>query len=40
MAKNNGELVEKMARLMKEFDYDIASPAEAREILGLKNRIV
>jgi len=36
MAKNNGELVEKMARIMKEFDYEIATPDEAREILGLK----
>lgn len=36
MAENNGQLVEKMARLMKELDYDIATPDEAREILGLK----
>lgn len=36
MAKSNGDLVEKMARLMNELDYEIASPDEAREILGLK----
>lgn len=35
LAKNNGELVEKMARIMKELDYEIASPDEAREILGI-----
>lgn len=37
-AKHNGELVAKMARLMKELDYEIATPDEAREILGLKKR--
>lgn len=36
MAKNNGELVEKMVRIMKEFDYEPATPDEGREILGLK----
>jgi uncharacterized protein (DUF849 family) len=36
LARNNGELVEKMARIMKEFDYEIATPKEAREILGIK----
>jgi len=34
-AKNNAELVEKMARLMRELDYEPATPAEAREILGV-----
>ena len=34
-AKNNAELVEKMATLMSTMDYEIASPAEAREILGI-----
>ena len=38
LAKSNGELVEKMARIMKEFDYEIASPDEARQILGLENK--
>lgn len=36
MAKNNGELVEKMSRIMKELDFEIATSAEAREILGLE----
>lgn len=35
-AKNNAELVEKMVRIMREFDFEPASPSEAREILGLK----
>ncbi|MDP3386858.1 MAG: 3-keto-5-aminohexanoate cleavage protein [Eubacteriales bacterium] len=36
MAKNNGELVEKMVRIMGEFDYEPATPDEAREMLGIK----
>ncbi len=35
LAKSNGELVEKVVRLAKEFGREIASPAEARAILGL-----
>lgn len=35
LAKSNGELVEKAVRLAKEFGREIATPAEAREILGL-----
>ena len=35
-AKSNAELVTKMVRIMKEFDFEPASPAEGREILGLK----
>ena len=38
VAKSNGELVEKVVRLAKEFGREIATPAEAREILGLKAR--
>ena len=38
MAKSNGELVEKVVRLAKELGREIANPAEAREILGLKQR--
>lgn len=38
LAKHNGELVEKMARLMKELDFEIATPDEAREILGIQKR--
>lgn len=35
MAKSNAELVEKVVRLAKELGREIATPAEAREILGL-----
>jgi len=38
VAKSNGELVEKVVRLANEFGREIATPAEAREILGLKAR--
>lgn len=31
----NVELVERTVRILREMDYDIASPAEAREMLGL-----
>ncbi len=36
LAKSNGELVEKVVRMAKELGREIATPAEAREILGLK----
>lgn len=36
LAKSNGELVEKVVRLAKEFGREIATPTEARKILGLK----
>ena len=36
LARSNGELVEKMVRIMREFDFEPATPAEAREIIGLK----
>lgn len=36
LAKSNGELVEKVVRMAKELGRDIANPAEARKILGLK----
>lgn len=35
MAKSNAELVEKVVRLAKELGREIATPAQAREILGL-----
>ncbi len=35
MAKSNAELVEKVIRLAKELGREIATPAEARDILGL-----
>jgi len=37
MAKSNAEMVEKMVRIMKEFDFEPMSPAEARVTLGIKN---
>jgi uncharacterized protein (DUF849 family) len=36
LAKSNAELVEKVVRIAKEFERDIATPDEARKILGLK----
>lgn len=38
LAKSNGELVAKVVRMAKELGREIATPAEAREILGLKAR--
>lgn len=35
LAKSNGELVAKVVRMAKELGREIATPAEAREILGL-----
>jgi len=36
LAKSNGELVEKVVRMAKELGREIATPNEARAILGLK----
>ncbi|NLX61183.1 MAG: 3-keto-5-aminohexanoate cleavage protein, partial [Tissierellia bacterium] len=36
LAKSNGELVEKVVKIAKELGREIATPDEAREILGLK----
>ncbi len=36
MAESNADLVEKAVRIAKELGREIATPAEAREILGLK----
>jgi 3-keto-5-aminohexanoate cleavage enzyme len=38
LTKSNGELVEKVVRLAKELGREIATPAEAREILGLNKQ--
>ena len=38
LAKSNGELVEKVVRIANELGREIATPDEAREILGLKKR--
>lgn len=37
LAKSNGELVEKVVRLSKEFHREIASPNDARKILSFKS---
>ena len=37
-AKSNAELVEKIVRLSRELGREVASPAEAREIIGLKKK--
>lgn len=36
LAKSNAELVEKVVRIARELDREIATPNEARKILGLK----
>ena len=38
LTKSNGELVEKVVRLAKEFGREIATPTEARKILNLKKQ--
>ena len=38
LAQSNGEMVAKVARLANELGRGVATPAEAREILGLKAR--
>jgi 3-keto-5-aminohexanoate cleavage enzyme len=38
LAKSNGELVAKVVRLAKELGREVATSAEAREILSLKPR--
>ena len=35
LAKSNGEMVEKAVKLAKILGREVATPAEAREILGL-----
>jgi uncharacterized protein (DUF849 family) len=36
LAKSNAEMVEKMIRIMKEFDFEPMGPNEARSVLGIK----
>ena len=38
LCKSNAELVERVVRIAKEFDRDIATPDEARKILNLKGK--
>ena len=35
LAKSNAQLVERIVRIAKELDRPIATPAQAREMLGL-----
>lgn len=35
LAKGNGPLVERAARIIRELDRDVATPAQAREVLGI-----
>ena len=36
-ARSNGELVEALANIVREVGHEIASPSEARKILGLRS---
>jgi len=36
LAKSNAEMVEKMVRIMKEFDFEPMTPDEARTVLGIQ----
>jgi len=36
LAKSNAQMVAKSVKIIRDIDYEIASPDEAREILGLK----
>ncbi len=38
LAKSNADFVKRARRIIKEFNSDVASPDEARQILGLKAR--
>ena len=35
LAKNNAEMVAKSIRIIKDLGFEIATPEEAREIIGL-----
>jgi uncharacterized protein (DUF849 family) len=36
LAESNAQLIARAARVIREFGNDVATPDEAREILGLK----
>jgi 3-keto-5-aminohexanoate cleavage enzyme len=38
LAKSNAQLVERMVRIIHELEMDVATPDEAREMLGLRPR--
>jgi 3-keto-5-aminohexanoate cleavage enzyme len=40
LAKSNAQLVERVVRLVREYERPLASPDEARTILGLKNTAI
>ena len=35
LAKNNAQLVERMAKMVEEFGFEVATPADAKQILGI-----
>ncbi|MBW2286058.1 MAG: 3-keto-5-aminohexanoate cleavage protein, partial [Deltaproteobacteria bacterium] len=37
-AENNGEMVEKMVRIIRELDREPISPDKTRQVLGLKGK--
>jgi 3-keto-5-aminohexanoate cleavage enzyme len=38
LATSNAQLVERMVKIIRLMEYDVATPDEAREILKLKKR--
>jgi len=38
LAKSNGQFVERIVRIAREYGREIASPDEARKILGLSSK--
>jgi len=38
LAKSNAQLVERMVKIIQMMEYDVATPDEAREILGIKKK--
>jgi len=38
LARSNAEMVDKMARIVREFDRELASPGDVREMLRLKGK--
>jgi 3-keto-5-aminohexanoate cleavage enzyme len=38
LAKTNAQLVERIVRIAKEYGREVATPKEARKILGIKRR--
>ncbi|MDR0489617.1 MAG: 3-keto-5-aminohexanoate cleavage protein, partial [Oscillospiraceae bacterium] len=36
LAKSNAQLVERMVRIIQELEMDVATPEEARQMIGLK----